>query len=145
MTFDEVKHASANLDPAQTLYFEIKGTIVMMSKSENTFQYPACPSANCNKKVTEDSNGWRCENCNTTVSEPDYRYIMGVNVSDHTGQEWIQAFNDSGKTITGRPAKELVAVSISLCYLCCHSNLYCNGKRDRERRYMKVSHVCQCT
>ncbi|KAF9156535.1 Replication factor A protein 1 [Linnemannia schmuckeri] len=109
MTFDEVKNASANLDPTQTLYFETKGTIVMMSKSENTFQYPACPTAGCNKKVMEDTNGWRCENCNKTVSEPDYRYIMGVNVSDHTGQEWIQAFNDSGKLITGRPAAELVA------------------------------------
>lgn len=108
MTFDEVKNASANIDPAQTLYFETKGTIVMMSKSENTFQYPACPTTGCNKKVMEENGSWRCENCNKTVSEPDYRYIMGVNVSDHSGQEWIQAFNDSGMVITGRPAKDLV-------------------------------------
>jgi replication factor A1 len=111
MTFDEVKHAAAALDPSQTLFFETKGTIVMMSKSENTFQYPACIKPGCNKKVTEDGNVWRCENCNDTMPEPEYRYVMGVNASDHTGQEWIQAFNEAGKVITGRPAGDLVKVS----------------------------------
>ncbi|KAG0321102.1 Replication factor A protein 1 [Dissophora globulifera] len=108
MTFEDAKNASANMDPTQQLYFEVKGTIVMMSKSENQFQYPACPTPNCNKKVTEDSGGWRCEKCNQTHPEPEYRYIMGVNVADHSGQSWLQAFNDAGITITGRPAGELV-------------------------------------
>ncbi|KAF9349825.1 Replication factor A protein 1, partial [Mortierella sp. AD094] len=108
MTFDEFKNASANLDPMQQLYFETKGTVVMMSKTENTFYYPACPTPNCNKKVTEDSNGWRCEKCNLTHPEPEYRYIMGVNIADHTGQNWLQAFNDAGNIITGRPAGDLV-------------------------------------
>ncbi|KAG0291122.1 Replication factor A protein 1 [Linnemannia gamsii] len=143
MTFDEVKHASANLDPTQTLYFETRGTIVMMSKSENTFQYPACPSANCNKKVTEDNNVWRCESCNTTVSEPDYRYIMGVNVSDHTGQEWIQAFNDSGRVITGRPAAELVAhpdeVPLTFAKATFKSYIFkCRAKQDTYRDEAKT-------
>ncbi|KAF9999349.1 Replication factor A protein 1 [Entomortierella chlamydospora] len=108
MTFDEFKNASANLDPMQQLYFEAKGTVVMMSKTENTFYYPACPTPNCNKKVTEDSNGWRCEKCNLTHPEPEYRYIMGVNIADHTGHNWLQAFNDAGNIIVGRPAVELV-------------------------------------
>ncbi|KAF9398005.1 Replication factor A protein 1 [Mortierella sp. AD011] len=108
MTFDEFKDASANLDPMQQLYFETKGTVVMMSKTENTFYYPACPTPNCNKKVTEDSNGWRCEKCNLTHPEPEYRYIMGVNIADHTGHNWLQAFNDAGNIIVGRPAVELV-------------------------------------
>ncbi|KAG0365494.1 replication factor-A protein 1 [Gamsiella multidivaricata] len=108
MTFDEFKNAAANLEPVQQLYFETKGTIVSMGKAENTFQYPACPMPNCNKKVTQDSNGWRCEKCSQTHPEPEYRYIMGVNVADHTGQNWLQAFNDAGATITGRPAAELV-------------------------------------
>ncbi|CAO3563560.1 unnamed protein product [Mortierella alpina] len=107
MTLDEVKNASANLNPTEQLYFEVKGTIVMMSKSDQTFMYPACPTLNCNKKVTEDSGQWRCEKCNQTHPEPEYRYIMGVNVSDHTGQNWLQAFNDAGVLIAGRPAQEL--------------------------------------
>ncbi|KAF9412568.1 Replication factor A protein 1 [Podila epigama] len=110
MTFDEFKTASANLSPESQLYFEVKGTIVMMSKTDSTFQYPACPTKGCSKKVTPDmsGNGWRCEKCNMTHPQPDYRYILGVNVADHTGQAWLQAFNDSGALITGRPASELV-------------------------------------
>ncbi|KAF8930521.1 Replication factor A protein 1 [Dissophora ornata] len=108
MTFEEFKNASANLDPMQQLYFETKGTIVMMGKTDRTFQYPACPAPNCNKKVTEDSNGWRCESCNQTHPGPEYRYIMGLNAADHTGHNWLQAFNDAGIIITGRPAGELV-------------------------------------
>ncbi|KAF9112417.1 Replication factor A protein 1 [Mortierella sp. AM989] len=109
MTFDEFKNASANLDPMQQLYFETKGTIVMMSKTDSTFQYPACPTPNCNKKVTsEGDSGWRCEKCNQMHPEPEYRYIMGVNVADHTGHNWLQAFNDAGNIITGKPAGELV-------------------------------------
>ncbi|KAF9940098.1 Replication factor A protein 1 [Modicella reniformis] len=108
LTFDEFKSRSANLDPTQSLHFETRGTIIMMSKTENTFQYPACPTSNCNKKVTRDNNGWRCEKCNQTHAEPEYRYIMGVNAADHTGQNWLQAFNDAGQIITGRPAVDLV-------------------------------------
>ncbi|KAF9438636.1 Replication factor A protein 1 [Entomortierella beljakovae] len=108
MTFEEVKNECANMDPTNQIYFESKGTIIMMSKSE-TYQYPACPTPNCNKKVTEEGSGvWRCENCNKTHPAPEYRYILGVNVADHGGHNWLQAFNDSGIAITGRRAEELV-------------------------------------
>ncbi|KAG0053782.1 Replication factor A protein 1 [Gryganskiella cystojenkinii] len=108
MTFEEFQSASANLDPTQALFFETKGTIVMMGKPENTYAYPACPTPNCNKKVTQENDGWRCEKCNRTHPEPEYRYVMGVNVSDHTGPNWLQAFNEAGQVITGRPAGELI-------------------------------------
>ncbi|GJJ75651.1 replication factor A1 [Entomortierella parvispora] len=108
MTFEEFQTASANLSPSDQLFFETKGTIVMMSKSENTFSYPACPTPGCNKKVIQENNGWRCEKCQQTHSDPEYRYVMGVNVADHTGPNWLQAFNEAGLTITGRPAGELI-------------------------------------
>ncbi|KAF9134745.1 Replication factor A protein 1 [Mortierella sp. 14UC] len=143
MTFDEVKHAAAALDPSQTLFFETKGTIVMMSKSENTFQYPACPKVGCNKKVMEDSNGWRCENCNNTVPEPEYRYVMGVNASDHTGQEWIQAFNEAGRVITGRSAGDLVKnpeeVPLTFAKATFKSYIFkCRAKQDTYRDEAKT-------
>jgi replication factor A1 len=111
MTFHEVKNAVANLDPMQQLYFETKGTVVMTAKTDYTFYYPACPTPNCNKKLTEEGNMWRCEKCNQAHERPEYRYIMGVNVGDHTGTEWLQAFNDAGMMLTGKSAGELVAVS----------------------------------
>ncbi|KAF9577921.1 Replication factor A protein 1 [Lunasporangiospora selenospora] len=106
MTFEDLKQATANPDPSQAVFFEIKGTIVMMPKPES-YSYPACPTQGCNKKVIQDNTGWRCEKCNRTYPEPEHRYIMGVNVADHSGQSWLQAFNDVGMLITGRSAGEL--------------------------------------
>ncbi len=53
-------------------YFNCRATITHI-KSDN-LSYPACPSANCNKKVSmEDENVWRCEKCETTYEAPEYR------------------------------------------------------------------------
>jgi replication factor A1 len=117
-TLEEAKNEAANMDAAQSLFFEFKGTIIMMPKSENTFYYPACPTPGCNKKVTEGGDGWRCEKCNNTHPGPEYRYIMAVNIADHTGQAWIQAFNESGQIITGRPAGELAQVEWDFLMKC---------------------------
>ncbi|KAF9164155.1 Replication factor A protein 1 [Actinomortierella ambigua] len=108
MTIEEVKSATVNMDPSSPLMFELKATIVMMSKTESTFCYPACRTPNCNKKVTQETSGWRCEKCSALWPEPEYRYIMGINVSDHTGNHWIQAFNEVGQIITGRNANDLM-------------------------------------
>lgn len=118
MTCEEFKTQAANLNPTEQLTFEVKATIVMMAKTDSTFQYAACPTKGCNKKVMEDTNSqWRCERCNQSFPEPEYRYVMGVNVGDHTSTAWIQAFNEAGQTITGRTAYDLVTVSIYYFYL----------------------------
>lgn len=98
-----------NLGMEDQAYFSVKGTIVYI-KQEN-FCYPACKSENCNKKVTEDGSGWRCEKCNITHDRPEYRYILSVNVNDYTGQLWLSCFDDVGKTIMGgKSADELMAL-----------------------------------
>lgn len=38
------------------------------------------------------------------------RYIVPFGVSDHTGQIWVQAFNEIGEQIFGRPANDLHAM-----------------------------------
>ncbi|KAI8825732.1 uncharacterized protein EV422DRAFT_513990 [Fimicolochytrium jonesii] len=86
-------------------YFTLRGT-VMFVKNEN-ISYPACPSENCNKKVTDIGSGWRCEKCDQTWPAPSYRYIMSFTVSDHTGQIWLQGFNDIGEAMLGRTADEM--------------------------------------
>ncbi|KAI1321752.1 Replication factor A protein 1 [Mortierella claussenii] len=108
MTFAEIKAAEANMDPSQQIIFEVKATIVKI-KTDGTFQYPACPTPNCNKKVTEEGpSSWRCEKCSQVHAAPDHRYVMGFNAADHTGQSWLQAFNEAGQVVTGRPAVDLV-------------------------------------
>ncbi|CAG8669133.1 1920_t:CDS:2, partial [Paraglomus occultum] len=85
-------------------FFTVKGTIIFI-RSEN-FCYPACPVDS--KKVTEESDKtWRCEKCSKSYDSPDYRYILSIGIADHTGQAWLQAFNDVGIQIMGKTATEL--------------------------------------
>ena len=61
-------------------YFLCKGAVAYARK-ENCL-YKACPSADCNKKVTEGSGGeYYCEKCNRTY--PDFKYRMILTVSGH--------------------------------------------------------------
>lgn len=70
---------------------------------------PACLSEGCNKKVTElDAGQWRCEMCDKTHPRPEYRYIMPISVSDHTGQLWLSCFDDTGRLIMGTSADNLM-------------------------------------
>ena len=91
-------------------YFTLKATVVFI-KREN-FCYPACSSAECNKKVTDMGDGtWRCEKCDVSHPRPQYRYILQVSVQDHTGQLWLSCFDDVGKTImNGKTADEVMAI-----------------------------------
>lgn len=88
-------------------YFSLKATIIYIKK-ENVC-YPACLSERCNKKVTElDPGQWRCEHCDKTHPRPDYRYIMLISVSDHTGQLYLSCFDDVGRAIMGTSADNLM-------------------------------------
>lgn len=90
-------------------YFTVRATIIYVK--QDSVSYPACISDNCNKKVVEMNPGeWRCEKCDKTHPRPEYRYIMSVNVSDHTGQLWLSCFDDVGRMIMGVSADELAVM-----------------------------------
>lgn len=90
-----------------TDYFNTKATIIYV-KQDNV-SYPACLSEGCNKKVLEVEPGqWRCERCDKTHPKPEHRYIMSINVSDHTGQLWLSCFDDVGRMIMGMSADQLM-------------------------------------
>ena len=134
----------------QAEYFSVKGTIIYV-KQEN-FAYPACLSEGCNKKVTETDPGeWRCERCDKTHPKPEYRYIMSVNVSDHTGQMWLSCFDEVGQTIMGMSANELTrlkeederAATEAFAEANCKTLLFrCRAKMDtfqEQQRYVPTS------
>lgn len=103
----QVKEQNLGMD--DTAYFTLKGTIVYIK--QDNFCYPACRSEGCNKKVMQDDAGWRCERCNMTYDRPEYRYIMSVNVNDHTGQLWLSVFDDVGRIImNGKSADDLMTL-----------------------------------
>ena len=88
-------------------YFTCKATIIYVK--QDNISYPACLKPDCNKKVLEVEPGqWRCEKCDITHPKPEYRYVMSVNVSDHTSQIWLSCFDDVGRLIMGMSADDLM-------------------------------------
>jgi len=106
-SLDEVKQANYGM-PDKPEYFSARAT-VMHIKADN-ISYPACPTPLCNKKVIEMGNSWRCEKCDHSFDAPEHRYIMSLAVADHSGQAWLQGFNEVGLAIFNMSANELLAI-----------------------------------
>ena len=88
-------------------YFSVKATIVYIK--QDSFSYPACSNEGCNKKVIESGDGtWRCEKCEANHPTPNHRYIMSINVNDHTGQLWLSCFDDTGRGVMGMSADQVM-------------------------------------
>ncbi|ORX55345.1 replication factor-a protein [Piromyces finnis] len=102
-TLQQIKNE--NLGSEKADYFNIVSTVVFIKK--DNFAYPACPGENCNKKVIEEDDLWRCEKCNKSYPEPEYRYILSLDALDHTGNQWLTCFNESAEKLLGHKAKEL--------------------------------------
>jgi replication factor A1 len=90
-------------------YFTLKATVLYMKHEENKqLYYPSCKSEKCNKKVNEDEPGqWHCVACEKNWDSPQHRYILHLSLGDHTGQLWMDAFDDGGQLIMGVTADEL--------------------------------------
>lgn len=88
-------------------YFTLKATVIYVKNT--MFAYPACSTEGCSKKVIEENpSEWWCEKCQKKYEKPNYRYIMSVNVVDHTGSLWLSCFDESGRMIMGMSANELM-------------------------------------
>lgn len=108
-TIAEAKEQGLGMSGEKPDYFNMRATVVYIK--QDSLMYAACPTDNCNKKVTqEDTNSWRCEKCDATFPAPQYRYIMAASVSDHTDGMWLSGFNDIGELLIGMSAAELQAV-----------------------------------
>lgn len=96
-----------NLGTENVDYFVLKATIVFIK--QKSFAYPACRNEGCNRKVSDQPDGtWRCEKCDANHARPEYRYLMTISVSDHTGQMYLTCFDDVGRIIMGgKSADEL--------------------------------------
>jgi replication factor A1 len=71
-TIDDVRVAQLGMSDKPD-FFAIRATI-MHIKTDN-ITYPACPTPQCNKKVMETHDGWRCEKCDRSHEKPEYRLV----------------------------------------------------------------------
>ncbi|KIL69845.1 hypothetical protein M378DRAFT_68419 [Amanita muscaria Koide BX008] len=144
MSLQEVKNQQLGMnDKADT--FSAKATI-MHIKADNLW-YPACPTTNCNKKVTEINENWRCEKCDQSFANPEYRYIISLAAADWSGQAWLQGFNDVGLAVFGMSANDLVEIKTSdearfnaiLHRANCQTyNFVCRAKQDSYNDQIRI-------
>ncbi len=85
----------------------VQVTIANISKDRDQ-AYEACPK--CRKKVIEGMNGRNCEKCQEEVEKPEWRYVMQVQIADHTASHWVSFFNDEGAELIGMSADDLTAL-----------------------------------
>ena len=108
-TISQVKDEQLGMSEEKPDYFSVKASIIYIK--QDSVAYPACLSEGCNKKVVEiDPGKWRCERCDKEHPKPEYRYIIQVNVSDHTGQIWLSCFDETGRQLMGMSADDLMAI-----------------------------------
>ncbi|XP_030847892.1 replication protein A 70 kDa DNA-binding subunit isoform X2 [Strongylocentrotus purpuratus] len=105
MTFHDV-HAQNLGQGEKPDYFTVKGTILFVRK-ENCM-YMACPSAECNKKVSENGDGsYRCEKCSKDYENFKYRLLLSANVADSTDNQWATCFQETAEQLLLKSAQEL--------------------------------------
>lgn len=78
----------------------------------DSFCYTGCPimigDKKCAKKVSNNGDGkWRCDRCDQYVDTCEYRYLLQLQLQDHTGLTWATAFQECAEEIMGLPAKDL--------------------------------------
>ncbi|KAJ9122401.1 hypothetical protein QFC22_001824 [Naganishia vaughanmartiniae] len=141
-TIGQIKDENIGMSDKQE-YFSTKATVSFIK--QESFSYPACPT--CNKKVTEDSDGWRCEKCDAVYPQPVHRYILNLSVMDHSGHIWITAFNEAAESIVGKTANELVemkevdeAQSAAIFQLALGKTylFQCSAKQDSYNDQMRI-------
>lgn len=113
-SFDRRKTISAIKDEGLGMgekrdYLTVRATVNYIKHDSDPW-YTACITQTCNnKKVVAGMNGqFRCEKCNQTLDECNYRYVISSQFFDFSGNGWFTLFSDSGeKLLGGRNAKEL--------------------------------------
>lgn len=97
--------------------------ITLLVLSYSFFLYmmnsPAGPDGRkCQKKVIQDEQGqWSCASCNKfglvtgiyfrSFPAPAYRYILNLEITDHTDSQFISMFNEDAELLLGISAEEL--------------------------------------
>merc|ERR1712113_1004451 len=94
---------------AKPEYFS--NTCVLTFMKKDNCMYKACPSADCNKKVTQEGESeYRCEKCNRSYPNFDHRLMMNAKFADASGVEWIALFQESAEKLLGKTSSELGAL-----------------------------------
>ena len=94
-------------DATGPVYSSINGVIQSTNRSNNHL-YKACAKDGCQKKVTDNNDGYySCSKCNETSISFKWRLMLSVQVSDPTGSIWLTLFQENGEKLLGKSTEEL--------------------------------------
>eukprot|EP01090_Pellita_catalonica_P017721 TRINITY_DN5434_c0_g1_i1.p1 TRINITY_DN5434_c0_g1~~TRINITY_DN5434_c0_g1_i1.p1 ORF type:complete len:428 (-),score=73.71 TRINITY_DN5434_c0_g1_i1:607-1890(-) len=102
------QRCARTLPQGKAEYFMCNGMIVMMKRDiESPPFYHAC--ATCNKKVKPVGDGnFLCNTCGTTSSDSSPRFILTMQLADHTFSQDVTGFDEMGKALLGCDAADLL-------------------------------------
>lgn len=96
-------------------YFNVLATVTYIKSDTGNISYMACPTDGCNKKVIETGpSKYRCERCQKEFDRCDHRYIMTIQISDSTGAQWVQAFNETAAVLLQKSAEEMYHLKMNV-------------------------------
>ncbi|XP_074038930.1 replication protein A 70 kDa DNA-binding subunit-like [Leptinotarsa decemlineata] len=87
-------------------YYRVMGTVLLI-RSENAM-YKACPTSDCNKKITDLENGmYRCEKCNREFPNFKWHLLASMNVGDWSENQWVSMFSSEMDKVLGMTSEEV--------------------------------------
>ena len=108
-TIDAITLHNLGTNPTKADIIVLKGTVTYIKQTDCC--YNSCTTFNCNKKVTikpDDNSGiYFCTSCLKSIDQPQQRYILNAQISDHTGTTWVTMFDETAQYFLGVSATHM--------------------------------------
>jgi len=87
------------------MFFKVFFKFQKIYRAHSAF-YSSCPSDNCNKKVIEVDQGYRCEACNKIYDNAHLQYTLSCQISDNLEQMAVTVFRENATKLLGMKVDE---------------------------------------
>jgi len=108
-TIGEVKTTRLGENNDRGEYYSAVATTTFFNKEKAL--YKACKNQldgkDCNKKVVETGDGYRCEKCNMDLDGFRWRMMLSFNIGDATDHTWATCFQEQAEKLLGVKSDEL--------------------------------------
>lgn len=107
---EERKRLIQEVKDNEITYSTVQGAVLFLR--EDGLWYESCQGEGCNKKVIMEDNGsYRCERCNKTYDDCNYRYMVSMHIGDFTGQIWVTLFDEAATSFFCLSARDMKTMS----------------------------------